>query len=156
MFLQKKRSKFYVFPKNITSAFNCIQGPLHDQITLADNMFGQPSLSQTKLLQMFDLVVHHGGNNTTTETLAWGKPAIVLPLFLDQFDNATRVAETGYGIRLNPFTVSESGLLDAVEGILSDEDVQERCRVAGERIRAAKNTEKAADLFEEVAEKYVK
>lgn len=78
-----------------------------------------------------------------------------MPLFLDQFDNATRVAETGYGVRLNPFTVSEAELLSTIDKVLNDKILIERCRKAGERIRSANNRERVADLVEKVAEEHL-
>ena len=37
-----------------------------------------------------------------------GKPMIVLPLFWDQYDNAQRVDETGFGVRLPTYTFGPS------------------------------------------------
>ena len=51
-------------------------------------------------MPLVDLVITHGGNNTTTEALHFGKPMVLLPLFWDQYDNAQRLDELGFGVRL--------------------------------------------------------
>ncbi len=43
------------------------KGPLHDEIELADNMWGAEFVPQTRIMPLVDLVITHGGNNTTTE-----------------------------------------------------------------------------------------
>ncbi|WP_251143158.1 glycosyltransferase [Streptomyces sp. McG8] len=57
------------------------KGPVHEEIELAPNMWGEEYLPQTRILPLVDLVITHGGNNTTTEALHFGKPMILLPLF---------------------------------------------------------------------------
>ena len=76
------------------------KGPQHDLIELAPNMTGAEFLPQPAILPHVDLVITHGGNNTVTESIHFGKPMVVLPLFWDQHDNAQRVAECGFGVRL--------------------------------------------------------
>lgn len=49
----------------------------------------------------------HGGNNTVQETLAAGRPMIVLPFGGDQIANARRVERLGVGVAL------ENGATDA-------------------------------------------
>ncbi|CAG2106099.1 unnamed protein product [Medioppia subpectinata] len=91
------------------------KGPLHTEYSLADNMWGEGSVPQIQVLPLVDLVITHGGNNTLTETFYFGKPMIVLPLFTDQYDNAQRVHEKGFGIRLDAYKCSEEELLNAIE-----------------------------------------
>jgi MGT family glycosyltransferase len=126
------------------------KGPLHAEIELPDRMWGAEFLPQTQVLPLVDLVITHGGNNTTTEAMHFGKPMLVLPLFWDQYDNAQRVAETGYGRRLDTYGFSDGELTGAVEEILGDTAMRARAAAAGERIRAANGLDRAAELIEQV------
>ncbi|GMU55186.1 MAG: oleandomycin glycosyltransferase [Candidatus Xenobia bacterium] len=58
-----------------------------------------PRVPQVDLLPLVDAVVSHGGNNTINETLAAGKPLLVLPVGGEQQDNASRVEFLGAGLR---------------------------------------------------------
>ena len=93
------------------------------------------------------MYITHGGNNSITESFHFGKPVIVMPLFGDQFDNAQRVAERGFGVRMNPYHCSQDELLNAVDHLLADDKLAERMKLIGERIRSAKNNERAAELI---------
>ncbi|GAA4218340.1 MGT family glycosyltransferase [Streptosporangium album] len=123
-------------------------GPLHEEIKLADNMWGAEFVPQTKIIPMVDLVITHGGNNTTTEALHFGKPMILLPLFWDQYDNAQRIHELGYGVRLATYTFTDSELTGALERLIGDAGLRERLAAAGEEIRRRDGLRKAADLIE--------
>ncbi len=85
------------------------KGPLAEQIRLHDNMAGEGYLPQPAVLPLVDLVITHGGNNTTCEALHHGKPMVVLPIFWDQYDNAQRMHETGLGVRLDDLPVRARG-----------------------------------------------
>ena len=126
------------------------KGPRADEIDLPDNMWGDARLPQTSIVPRCDLVITHGGNNTTTEAFHFGKPMIVLPLFWDQYDNAQRVDEIGYGLRLDTYAFADDELRRAVDRLLEDDALRQRVAVAGERIRAARGTSVAADLIERV------
>ncbi|MFI6392990.1 glycosyltransferase [Nonomuraea sp. NPDC050540] len=126
------------------------KGPLHEEIKLADNMYGAEFLPQTKIIPLCDLVITHGGNNTTVEALHFGKPMILLPLFWDQYDNAQRVDELGYGVRLSTYTFTDEELKGALERLLGDTELRAELAATGEEIRERDGLRKAADLIEQL------
>jgi MGT family glycosyltransferase len=127
------------------------KGPQHDLFELAENMTGAEFLPQTSVLPYVDLVITHGGNNTVTESLYFGKPMIVLPLFWDQYDNAQRVAELGFGTRLSTYDHDADELRRAVDRLLADEEPKARLARLSQRLQADPGTVKAASLIERVA-----
>ena len=70
-------------------------GPLHEQLTLGERMYGEQFLPQTAIVPQCDVMITHGGNNTVGEAFTFGVPTIVMPLFWDQYDNAQRIDELG-------------------------------------------------------------
>jgi len=127
------------------------KGPLADQYELPDNMWGAAQVPQTNVLPHVDLVITHGGNNTTTEAFHFGKPMIVLPLFWDQYDNAQRVHELGYGVRLDTYGFADDELTGAVDRLLADDDLHTRMAATAAVIRSRNGTVRAADLIEAAA-----
>jgi MGT family glycosyltransferase len=126
------------------------KGPLHAEIELPLNMWGAEFLPQTSIVPLADLVITHGGNNTTTECLHFGKPMIVLPLFWDQYDNAQRMVELGLGIRLDTYGCTDAELRTAIERLLGDAAAQDRLGRAAAQIQARHGLSAAADLIESV------
>jgi UDP:flavonoid glycosyltransferase YjiC (YdhE family) len=127
------------------------KGPLADQIRLADNMTGEAFLPQPSILPQVDLVITHGGNNTVTECFHNGKPMVVLPLFWDQVDNAQRVYETGYGVRLPAYDFEDRRLTGAIDRLLADGRLRDRLAALSRRILAGSGTVRAADLIERLS-----
>jgi MGT family glycosyltransferase len=126
------------------------KGPRADEFDLPDNMWGEGRLPQTSIVPEVDLVITHGGNNTTTEALHFGKPMVLLPLFWDQYDNAQRIHELGLGVRLDTYGFADAELPAAVDTLLADGALRSTIAASGERIRAARGLERAADLIERV------
>jgi MGT family glycosyltransferase len=126
------------------------KGPQADKIRLADNMVGEQTLPQTKVIPQVDLVVTHGGNNTTTESLHFGKPMVLLPLFWDQYDNAQRMDELGFGIRLATYEFTPEQLNGAIETLLADTGLRTRMDEMGARIRERDGLTRGADIIEQV------
>jgi MGT family glycosyltransferase len=126
------------------------KGPQHEELELPANMTGEEFLPQTSILPQVDAVITHGGNNTVTESLAFGRPMVLLPVFWDQYDNAQRMHETGFGLRLDTYGHSPEELPAAVDRLLGDAALRERLDAVSSRLRSAPGTERAADLVEGV------
>jgi MGT family glycosyltransferase len=124
------------------------KGPRADELDLPDSMWGEARVPQTSILPLVDLVITHGGNNTTTEALHFGKPMVVLPLFWDQYDNAQRMDELDHGVRLDTYAFEDRELADAIDRLLADAPLHERMAAEGEAIRSRDGVAKAADLIE--------
>jgi MGT family glycosyltransferase len=122
------------------------KGPQHELIELAPNMTGAEFLPQPAILPHVDLVITHGGNNTVTESIHFGKPMIVLPLFWDQHDNAQRVAECGFGVRLPSYEFEDTQLHEAIERLVAGPD--QRLSEASARLQREPGTVRAADLIQ--------
>jgi MGT family glycosyltransferase len=127
------------------------KGPRADEFELPDNMWGQARVPQTNVIPHCDLVITHGGNNTTTEAFHFGKPMIVLPLFWDQYDNAQRVHELGLGVRLDTYAFEDDDLRRAVDRLVADDNLRARMDAVGKAIRAEDGLGGAADLIESIA-----
>jgi MGT family glycosyltransferase len=127
------------------------KGPLHAELDLASNMYGAEFLPQTSVIPRADLVITHGGNNTTTECLHFGKPMIVLPLFWDQHDNAQRVDELGLGVRLDTYRFTDAELHGALARLLGDSALRDRLARAAADIQHRQGLRRAADIIEGAA-----
>jgi MGT family glycosyltransferase len=130
------------------------KGPQHTEYELADNMVGAEFVPQTRIIPQVDLVITHGGNNTTTESLHFGKPMILLPLFWDQYDNAQRMDELGFGKRLATYAFTDQEMFDALDVLLGDTELRDRMAEMGRAIQARDGLTVGADVIERVAREY--
>jgi len=109
---------------------------------IVESWFPQPSV-----IPQMDVVIHHGGNNSFTECLLFGKPAIVMPFAWDGHDNATRVQETGHGFKLTRADWSEASLAARLYDCLHDPAVRARLSATSAQMRAQDGPAKAAHLL---------
>jgi UDP:flavonoid glycosyltransferase YjiC (YdhE family) len=75
---------------------------------------------------------------------------VVLPLFWDQYDNAQRVHELGYGVRLPTYAFADDDLLGAVDRLLADAALRERLAAIGADIRGRDGLRRGAEIIERV------
>lgn len=129
------------------------KGIRHSEYELADNMWGGQFLPQTKILPLVDLVIIHGGNNTLTEAIYYGKPMIVMPLFYDQYNNAQRVHEKQFGIQLRPYCFTEMELVHSIETLLNNKEINLKLKTAAKRIQTSQSKTKACVAIESLVVK---
>ena len=127
------------------------KGPQAAELELAENMWGEEFVPQPALLPLAEVVITHAGNNTTTECFHFGTPMIALPLFWDQYDNAQRLAETGYGITSRRTSSRTASCFGAIDRLWEDESLYEQMADIAARVQGSPGTVKAADLIEQVA-----
>ncbi|HSP78095.1 MAG TPA: nucleotide disphospho-sugar-binding domain-containing protein, partial [Myxococcaceae bacterium] len=102
---------------------------------------------QLELLPRVDLVIGHGGNNTTNETLAAGKPLLVIPVGGEQRDNSRRVEYLGAGLSLWPEHLSVEGVRQAVSRLREEPRFRERTEELRRRLEETDGTGTSARLI---------
>lgn len=112
------------------------------------NFIPQSHWSQLGLLPKVDVVVSHGGFNTVNETLYFGKPMLIIPLSVDQFNNARLVERSGCGLKLRYRRLTASQLRDGVLELLKNGTIQEAAQNVSEGLKAAGGVKTAADQIE--------
>ncbi|CAG2107457.1 unnamed protein product [Medioppia subpectinata] len=133
-------------------------GPKHKEYTLADNMWGAESVPQIRVLPLVNLVITHGGLNTVTESLHFGRPMIAMPVFGEQYDNAQRLHDKSFGLPLDAYKCSEEELLAAIETVLNDRAMADRLAAVSRRIQSDNSLAKVSQLIEDFVQntrKYV-
>lgn len=109
--------------------------------------FPQPSV-----IPQVDTVIHHGGNNSFTECLYFGKPAIIMPYVWDGHDNAMRVQETGHGFRSERYDWTDEDMIAKIESCLTDPAIAAKLAATSAHMQGCEGPVKAARLLVQLAE----
>ena len=115
---------------------------------IIDKWFPQPSV-----IPLANAVIHHGGNNSFTECLYFGKPAIIMPYVWDGHDNATRVAETGHGMKMHRADWTPEQLASNLRHVMSDPAMQARLAATSAYMQGRHGPTKAASLLDALAKR---
>lgn len=118
---------------------------------IPDNIIIESWYPQPSVIPQCDLVIHHGGNNSFTECLYFGVPAIIMPYVWDGHDNAMRVQETKHGIKMHRSNWEEGELLKNIDDTINDMEVSDNLKKASEFMQSDNGAQKAAALILDLA-----
>jgi rhamnosyltransferase subunit B len=93
-------------------------------------------------------ILHHGGAGTTGEAMRAGRPMLVTPFALDQFDNAARMVRSGVAASRAARSVNTASLKAMLQRIL-EPGVIARSTALGARVRAEDGVGAACDVIED-------
>jgi len=106
---------------------------------------------QTLLLPRCDLVITHGGFNTTMAALDQGLPVVAIPLGADQFNNAARCASLGVGRVVELDERTPEAIRATVRDVLADPAYRRRASERREELRAMPGLDHGVALLERLA-----
>lgn len=85
------------------------------------------------LLPKCAAIVHHGGIGTSSQGLAAGVPALVMPMSHDQFDNADRLKTLGVADEINEKRYRPKRVAKKLSALIESPTVQSKCKEAASR-----------------------
>ncbi len=112
-----------------------------------DNVHIASWYPQPSVIPQVDGVIHHGGNNSFTECLYFAKPAIIMPYVWDGHDNATRVQETGHGLKLDRYSWTHEDMRSAIATLLSDRSMKAQLAATSAHMQSRHGPTKAAEIL---------
>lgn len=115
--------------------------------SVPDNIVINSWYPQPSVIAQSDAVIHHGGNNSFTECLYFAKPAIIMPYVWDGHDNATRVQETGHGIKLDRYEWTDDELAASVNELLTNSVMQKNLATTSAHMQSQHGPTKAAQIL---------
>jgi UDP:flavonoid glycosyltransferase YjiC (YdhE family) len=121
-----------------------------------ENIFVTPFIPGDWIHSVADISISFGGNSTIYQAMKHGVPQIVLPLHIDQHDNANQLHRLNTAIMLNPFKLKQETLTKAIEKILSEEDIQKSCDKYSKKLLRLNGAQKSADILEKLLKKPTK
>ena len=107
---------------------------------------------QPSVIPHVDMVIHHGGNNSFTECLYFGKPALIMPYVWDGHDNATRVQETNHGLSLHRYNWTDEQMESSLQRLLDDLTILDTLKKSSEHMQRQDGPAKAARILNQILE----
>lgn len=116
------------------------------------NVYVYSFVPQIEVLQHASLFINHAGMNSVNESIAFGVPMLVSPVFIDQPLIAKRVVELRLGNKINLKKISRQKLKETAYEVMHNPEILEninQMKALTESAGGGNATRKSADLIEE-------
>jgi len=95
----------------------------------ADNVLFMETCPHGVLFPKCEVIVHHGGAGTFNASLRSGRPTVILPIIVDQFNHAKLINERGVGVGMKKMlSVTPTEIADAIQKCSSSLDIINRAK----------------------------
>ena len=131
-----------------------VGGYLESYPNVPANVVLEKWLPQPSVIPQVDAVIHHGGNNTFTECLYFGKPSIVMPYVWDGHDNATRLQETCHGLKMQRADWKAEELAANLQRLFTDGVMKQKLAATSAHMHKNPGPQKAALLLDGLLKKH--
>ncbi len=101
-----------------------------------------------ELLTKSAAFIYHGGIGSLAQGLAAGVPQLIMPMSLDQPDNATRIKKLGVGDYVLPRKFKPRLVSEKLSGLLKNPNVSENCHNFAQKVDFNKAILDTCDLME--------
>lgn len=109
---------------------------LKDQIpaNLPENIHHAEFEPLEKLLSQSAAFIYHGGIGSLAQATAAGVPHLIMPMSMDQPDNANRIKKLGVGDLVLPRNFKPRVVAVKLSGLLNNSSVKENCQKYAQRV----------------------
>ncbi len=120
------------------------QIPLH----LPENIHYAEFEPLNQLLSLSSAFIYHGGIGSLAQAMAAGVPQLIMPMSLDQPDNAARIKKLGVGDSIIPGKFKPKNVAEKLAALLNNPRLQENCRQFARCVDFEKATRDTCNLIE--------
>ena len=103
------------------------------------------------------VVVHHGGAGTTNASILSGRPTVIVPIFMDQFDHAKCMNEKEVGVGLKQMAkVTPEELAKAIQKCIQTPSIQENAKRLAEKLAKEDGPGSLVEIIKDYMESHIK
>lgn len=119
--------------------------------TVPANMLALPYAPFSLLFPRAAVNIHHAGIGSTAQSLRAGRPVVAVPHAHDQFNNAVRIRNLGFGAITPRHRLTARRFADAIAQVLDNPAAESAARHFSQRLQHEHGAAVAADHIERLA-----